>query len=272
MKSVIHSSRVRILITGHDRDFRIIRRLSKRGGSEFWASVEGAKTGDRVLFYMPHERRGFVACAQVVSDGYRTNDPKDYPFRAEIGHVKLLRRPVTADHVKREFPDWGWPRYTRSKTTVPDQYAEKFWQMMKCKMPMPLPSPSQAERLRKGGAGFGDAKTNKLVEGAAIRKATKVLEHRGFTVTSREREKIGYDLEAIKGRTRLHVEVKGVSNDGVQFIVTKNELAQADVNPSFVMMVVTRARTKNPSVYEFYGRQLRQHFSMTPLSFLATLR
>lgn len=72
------------------------------------------------------------------------------------------------------------------------------------------------------GAGFGDAKTNALVERAAVRKVTRHLEQRGFEITSRERDSIGYDLDARMGKIELHVEVKGVSGAKVQFPITKN--------------------------------------------------
>ena len=65
------------------------------------------------------------------------------------------------------------------------------------------------------GAGFGDPAQNAEKETAAVKLVTKALKSKGYQVVSREKEKIGYDLEATKGRTQLHVEVKGIAGEGV---------------------------------------------------------
>ena len=129
---------------------------------------------------------------------------------------------------------------------------------------------NSAKQVQAAGGGFGDAKTNRLVEEAAIEKVCRLLEQRGFRVRSRESERIGYDLDAAKGRTELHVEVKGVSGNGMQFLITQAEVAKAASDSAFRLMVVTEARTRRARVQEFHGRDLERRFALTPVSYIAS--
>ena len=125
------------------------------------------------------------------------------------------------------------------------------------------------ELARSAGGGFGDSETNSLVEQAAVRKVTQILKRRGFKVSSRERERIGYDLDATKGKTELHVEVKGVSGDRLQFLITQAEVAKAKSDRFFRLMVVTEARTRSARVQEFSGRDFKRDFALAPVSYFA---
>ena len=125
-------------------------------------------------------------------------------------------------------------------------------------------------RTDRSGAGFGDAETNRLVERAAIKKATQHLEDRGYRVVSRERDCVGYDLEASRAKNQLHVEVKGVSGTGLQFPITKNEVKRAESDRDFLLIVVTQARSPKAKLRKFRGRDFKLKFHLTPLSFMAT--
>jgi hypothetical protein len=119
------------------------------------------------------------------------------------------------------------------------------------------------------GAGFGDAETNALVERAAVRKVMRHLKQRGFEITSRERDAIGYDLDARRGSLEWHVEVKGVSGEKVQFPITKNEVARAETDDLFRLIVVTQARKKHSRLHTYRGRDIASRFVLQPISYLA---
>ena len=120
------------------------------------------------------------------------------------------------------------------------------------------------------GAGFGDAKTNRLVEQAAITKVTRFLIRQGYTVRSRESEGIGYDLDASKNGKTLHVEVKGISGSKIQFPITTNEVQRAMTDSAFRLLAVTAARTRAARVHSFQRATFITGFELKPLSFMAT--
>jgi hypothetical protein len=110
------------------------------------------------------------------------------------------------------------------------------------------------------------------VEEAAIAFVKRRLRGLGFSVRSREKEKIGYDLDATKGKQRLHVEVKGVSGSGMTFLITQNEVATARCDPLFRLYLVNRARSKAPVLTDTLGRHFDKSFRLDPVSYFATKR
>lgn len=62
-----------------------------------------------------------------------------------------------------------------------------------------------------------------LVEKAAITTCWKHFERLGYDVTSVEKDNVGWDLEAVNGKTRLRIEVKGLSGGSRQIELSPNE-------------------------------------------------
>lgn len=120
------------------------------------------------------------------------------------------------------------------------------------------------------GAGFGDAETNAEVEKAAVDAVTKKYKADGWTVDDVSKQNLGYDLDCRCGEKIRHVEVKGVSGELEEFIITRNEVETAKANPAFVLAVVTRARTTAPIIREYTGPEMLARFGLTPISFKAT--
>jgi hypothetical protein len=258
-------------------DYSLVHRLARRGGTASWASLKGARPGDRVLIYIRSPHSALVAKAEVLANPVKGR-VGDYPYRAKTGRFRLLPNPLNIQDLKREFPRWAWLRYPRSKAAVPQEYAEHLWRCVHDdQTALRILNGNTRRRARKVtaamrpgvGGGFGEAKNNALVEAAALRKVTLRLERRGFTVRSRESERIGYDLDATKGRAVLHVEVKGVSGDEAGFVITRAEVAKAGSDPCFRLMVVTGARRRAAKVQEFRGRDLRRLFQLKPVSYFA---
>jgi hypothetical protein len=148
---------------------------------------------------------------------------------------------------------------------VPESHADRLWKLVHAK-----PKSDRMSAAAQAGAAFGDAKTNRLVERAAVRIVAWHLRHRGYRVISREKENLGYDLEARKGRSQLHVEVKGISGKDLQFPITRNEVNCAGRDSTFRLMVVTEARTRKARVHEFQGCEFKRAFRLAPLSYLAS--
>lgn len=62
-----------------------------------------------------------------------------------------------------------------------------------------------------------------LVEKAAITTCWKYYELLGYEMTSVEKDNVGWDLEAVNGKNRLRIEVKGLSGTGRQIELSPNE-------------------------------------------------
>jgi hypothetical protein len=282
-----------ILIGGSDEqngDYSLVLRLARRGGTARWSSLKTAHPGDHVLIYIQRPHSALIAKAEVLAVPVK-GKPGDYAYRAKVGNFELLPNRITLTDLKRGFPRWGFLRYPRGGTTVPKPLADRLWKLVHEKQSRVQVlisnsgSPERARALlercrrevsekvvmkfRDAGAGFGDAKTNHLVEQAAVNKVKRLLRRRGFTVISRERECIGYDLDARKGSLEIHVEVKGASGARIQFQITAAELKQSQADPNFRLMVVTDARARRARVHEFRGKQVGRMFYLTPLSFMA---
>jgi hypothetical protein len=137
-------------------------------------------------------------------------------------------------------------------------------------------SPAKASAARKKarfqGGGFGDSRTNRLVEKAAIKCVKRHLRKNDYRVRSRERERIGYDLDAIRADETLHIEVKGISGHIVEFLITSGEVAKARNDPSFRLFAVTHALSKNPVLHHYPGQQLLAAFDLEPTAFRAILK
>jgi len=133
--------------------------------------------------------------------------------------------------------------------------------------------PSGAEERavnRLLGAGFGSPEENRRVEKVAVDAATANLEVQGWRVVSREREKVGYDLDCSKGSRRMRVEVKGVRGGAPSFILTAGEYRRYCEDPAFALCVVTSALTA-PHSRLVTGDALDNKLAVLPLAYKARL-
>ena len=126
------------------------------------------------------------------------------------------------------------------------------------------------ESLTAGG-GFGIPKNNKKVEAAAMRIVSKDYGKKGWSVLDVSRDKRGFDLLCWKGNSVENVEVKGVSGDGLQFFVTKNERARWRTDKDFVLAVVTGIKSSRPQIRRFAPRSVSS-FSFDAPAYIVRMR
>lgn len=91
-----------------------------------------------------------------------------------------------------------------------------------------------------------DPEKNAKIEKAAIRTTTKYFESIGYTMDSVEKDNRGWDLEAISGKKKLLIEVKGLSGEELSVELTPNEyaaLSDSDKKDSYRLCVVSTALT-----------------------------
>lgn len=111
------------------------------------------------------------------------------------------------------------------------------------------------------------------VEKAAIDFVWKHFESRRYIVTDRQADKVGYDLEAVSGRTKLLLEVKGTSGSTPFGYITRNELAKSRgaVAADWRMCMVTNA-LKRPKLTVLTAREFLTKFSLEPICYRAVLK
>lgn len=97
------------------------------------------------------------------------------------------------------------------------------------------------------GSGFGEAAENRKVEQRSIKDAMKWYKERGWTVVSREKDNIGFDLECSMPGQEIHVEVKGTKGNKDSFPMTEQELHCLKTDPKFVLAVIGNAMSSRPS-------------------------
>ncbi|MBI3864912.1 MAG: DUF3883 domain-containing protein [Planctomycetia bacterium] len=132
--------------------------------------------------------------------------------------------------------------------------------------PRPLwNGPDDGCSVAVGGA-FATPEIRLRVEKAAIRYVTAWHGDRGWSVLSRERDGVGFDLECMKQDKRRCVEVKGTSAEERTFVMTRGEYGQARDNPEFILAIVSNALVK-PDVKFVTGEKLLSTYIFEPLSF-----
>jgi hypothetical protein len=98
---------------------------------------------------------------------------------------------------------------------------------------------------RSGQKEKQDQERKARVEKAAIRTTIDHYESLGYTVRSVEKDNVGWDLEASHGKTKLLIEVKGLSGPNPTVELTPNEYRVFSGPPtSYRLAVVTQTLTK----------------------------
>ncbi|EKO3534169.1 DUF3883 domain-containing protein [Vibrio fluvialis] len=94
-----------------------------------------------------------------------------------------------------------------------------------------------------------DPEHNSKIEKAAIKQAWKYYENLGYSLTSVEKDYVGWDLEAVQNKTKLRIEVKGLSGSNPNIELSPNEFkAFSENHKGYRLAVVTEALT-SPKLY-----------------------
>ena len=107
----------------------------------------------------------------------------------------------------------------------------------------------QCKSIRRGTS---DVQRRYEVERIAVQMVTKHFEENGYVVRSVESDNVGWDLEAIKGKELLFLEVKGLAGDTIAVQLTPNEYDQMTRHGSkYRVCVVTGALSSEPALWVF---------------------
>lgn len=107
-----------------------------------------------------------------------------------------------------------------------------------------------------------DAKARKKIEEAAIKYVTKEYQSRGYHITSREKDNVGWDLDAVYGKIHLKLEVKGLASNTISVHITSNEHEKMhDDRKNYRLCVVINAATNPQMIVFIWDSTLKQWVS-----------
>lgn len=120
---------------------------------------------------------------------------------------------------------------------------------------------------------FPSSEHIRKVEKAAIDFVWKHFESRRHTMTDRQKDNVGYDLEAVSGKTKLLLEVKGTSGSTPYAYITANERAKASgsAEQDWRMCMVTQALTA-PTLTILTAEEFLTRFSLEAVCYRAVLK
>ncbi len=96
-----------------------------------------------------------------------------------------------------------------------------------------------------------DAEARSKVEKAAVDFVTNEYQTLGFKITSREKENIGWDLDAEKKGVKLKLEVKGLAQSQLSVHISANEYNTMMANKNDYRLCVVTNAIKKPTLVNF---------------------
>jgi hypothetical protein len=221
------------------------------GSTEWIPQLKEAARGDLILAYQTN-RNELVGVVRVERVQKRGRHLDLYLKPVEELRVKVRPLKQASERIDRIPALQPGPIKTLYDISKAD--AERLLHAARKVSPVGIKSASTAAEDWASGGGFGSAKDNRKVERAAMRTATVHLVRDGWEVEDISSLKCGYDLECTKGRSKLHVEVKGSSGLEKKFILTQNELATWETDQNYCLMLVTLALEEHPLIESFHGK------------------
>ena len=116
-----------VLVSQNEMFANIVRSARRRKAID-WIVPKASTVGDDVAFYVPD--RGFVARGRVASAPESTVFGRRPAYQADIGGLRLLKRPVPLTRVIAATPGWKWPTYPRSLASVPKSVEPKLLRLL----------------------------------------------------------------------------------------------------------------------------------------------
>lgn len=253
---------------GDWNDFFMDNRATRWGTTEWVPALSQAGRGDTILAYQT-DRNELIGIARVVR------------LRPRGRHVDLILKPLRRIGVKvrplkaRDSKVSAIPALKPGpiRTLYPIARADAARLLRAAGIQIRLERMSakmEGRRASVRGGGFGSSTENRVTERRAVARVTRHFRSLGWGVRDISKEKRGYDLLCTRKGARLHVEVKGVTGSKRQFIITVGERRLWQTDRSFVLALVTNARSTNSTLDFFPGPGSAQRFHFEPLAFMAS--
>lgn len=191
----------------------------------------------------PPKRRSFKYQRKTISPGY---------------HIRVLAQDATLIPVhNRVFPVPVTHKGFGSQTFV--SYLEKNTNEVKkfkkqLKQYITNVATGDYSPPKKGKRKPIDQERKLLIEKTAVDKSIEYYRDRGYDIESVEKDNIGYDLLATKGKKNLFIEVKGTSVKKIKDMsigLTPNEYKKSKLSHQKYRICIVSDTFGNPIVYEF---------------------
>jgi len=251
------------IVVGGEGASKELREIAKSKRTDWWSCGKDTRAEDFLFFYAMKPDSAIVATGVASSDA---RPDKEWHYVADIKNVKIIEEPITREEILAKVPQWGWPKRPQKPTYLEEAIAEKLLKLAGLNGRPNVESPIT---ISSTGAGIGTSKQIREVERAACKAVQTYFEKQGYTIESREKEKIGYDFDVRRKGEELHVEVKGISGSRLRFPITANEVNCAKTDNKFCLAVVTDARSAQRKVRVIIRKDFLKHFHIKPLAFFA---
>lgn len=119
---------------------------------------------------------------------------------------------------------------------------------------------------------FGNAEHRKTVEQAAENAVIQHYQNNGYICERCTHLPCGYDFAFTKGKSVLHVEVKGTASSSPRFYLTRNEYKKGLASdPSWRLTMVTSALADHPVITEYNSIELKNNFDLEPYVYIGNI-
>jgi hypothetical protein len=102
-----------ILAGNAAEDVQSVLKAAKSGEALSWFVPKKAHVRDRALFHLPGLG---LAARGVIASEPEQDEPRRYG--ADVNKITMLSSAVPLAFICKNHPDWGWPTYPRSLTTI----------------------------------------------------------------------------------------------------------------------------------------------------------
>lgn len=110
-------------------------------------------------------------------------------------------------------------------------------------------SEGKRRKRKPNSARTTDPEHNSKVEKIAVKMVWKYYEDLGYSLTSVEKDNVGWDLEASQNNTKLRIEVKGLSGKNPNIELTPNEFKSFSENHQHYRLVVVTEASTSPKLH-----------------------
>ena len=225
---------------------------------------------DRIFFRITNPRGGIYATGTVLSNPYPAQDEFG-DYKVKIRCDALIDPPILRDETDNH-PVLGsfLPLRGRQATNfpVPSDVSRALDRLISApsRVARPITKGSKIVHTRPVRAvvpkdknrSKRDQQRIEKIEKAAISYAMDFMWRNGYDFKhDAQRDKCGYDLVFRKGRSDIHLEVKGISGHKREFNLTRKEFRCASNDSNWQILVVTNA-LKSPKHLLLTGRELKR--------------
>lgn len=212
----------------------------------------------RVIVGWYKAARVFRSSNPIVEPSGNTIDGQDIVYRAVAAATECTLIPVSRRTFRVPSRKGGLGRSTVWYGGN-DEFREKVWAYINRWDERRRPRKRGSKSQRSGGGGRNrDPEVRQKIERLAVCTAINFFSSKdggGYKVKSREKDNVGWDLEARSGSNEiLLIEVKGLSGKEVSVELTPNEYKQMVARKNrnnYVLFVVTDCLGKSPLTHDF---------------------